>query len=242
MRVRKAYESLSTGAISEYQDKLLVGVKEDIHKLQQTFKAGYLGSPAWTMSSVRDFQPISGAIIWARQIERQLQTYMKRVREVLGEEWASYAEGSKLKAESDAFGKKLDTKPIFDAWHHDMTRKNLKVDGFLFKISQVRSAQGGLELGVNWDRHIIPLFKEVRNFRALGYPIGNPLSGAASEGKRLYPHAVGLMETVSAYQQTLHKIAKNPGIKPLVAQAHKEVQSHLDQCESISRRFLVGAR
>ena len=34
------------------------------------------------MSQMRDLPPIAGAIIWARQIERQLLTYMKRVEDV----------------------------------------------------------------------------------------------------------------------------------------------------------------
>lgn len=36
------------------------------------------------MSQMRDLSPIAGAMIWARQIERQLLTYMKRVEDVLG--------------------------------------------------------------------------------------------------------------------------------------------------------------
>ena len=44
------------------------------------------------MSQMRDLPPIAGAIIWARQIERQLLTYMKRVEDVLGKGWELYAE------------------------------------------------------------------------------------------------------------------------------------------------------
>ena len=65
------------------------------------------------MSQMRDLPPIAGAIIWARQIERQLQTYMKRVEDVLGKGWEHYAEGQKLQSESNAFRKKLDTRPVF---------------------------------------------------------------------------------------------------------------------------------
>ena len=60
------------------------------------------------MSQMRDLPPISGAIIWARQIDRQLQTYMKRVEDVLGKGWELYAEGQKLQSESSAFRKKLE--------------------------------------------------------------------------------------------------------------------------------------
>lgn len=59
------------------------------------------------MSQMRDLPPIVGAIVWARQIERQLLTYMKRVEDVLGKGWELYAEGQKLQSESGAFRKKL---------------------------------------------------------------------------------------------------------------------------------------
>lgn len=55
----------------------------DLHVLLQ-FKTQYRYSEAYHMSQMRDLPPIAGAIIWARQIERQLLTYMKRVEDVLG--------------------------------------------------------------------------------------------------------------------------------------------------------------
>jgi hypothetical protein len=36
---------------------------------------------------MRDLPPMAGAIIYARQIERHLHTYMKRVEDVLGKGW-----------------------------------------------------------------------------------------------------------------------------------------------------------
>jgi len=86
------------------------------------------------MSQMRDLPPIAGAIIWACQIERQLQTYMKRVEDVLGKGWEHYAEGQKLQSESNAFRKKLDTHPVFQAWLQDISRQNMGVDGHLFEI------------------------------------------------------------------------------------------------------------
>jgi dynein heavy chain 1, cytosolic len=64
------------------------------------------------MAQLRDLPAISGAMIWARQIERQLQAYMKRVEDVLGKGWEMYAEGQKLQTDSNNFKKKLDTRPV----------------------------------------------------------------------------------------------------------------------------------
>ena len=42
---------------------------------------------------MRDLPPLAGSVIWARQIERQLQTYMRRIQDVLGEGWEDHPEG-----------------------------------------------------------------------------------------------------------------------------------------------------
>ncbi|CAH7674898.1 dynein heavy chain, N-terminal region 1-domain-containing protein [Phakopsora pachyrhizi] len=59
------------------------------------------------MSQLRDIPSIAGAIIWAKQIERPLLTYMKRVKDVLGRGWENYAEGSRLATDSNNFFKNL---------------------------------------------------------------------------------------------------------------------------------------
>ena len=44
----------------------------------------YPASKSCRMSHIWDLPPTSGSIIWAKQVERQLNTYMKRVEDVLG--------------------------------------------------------------------------------------------------------------------------------------------------------------
>ena len=97
------------GAIQEYQAQLISRVKDDIKSLQNKFKIGYTGSSTSHMSGLRDLPPVSGAIIWARQIERQLDLYMHRVEDVLGKGWEMHVEGQKLKAEGDNFRRKYVT-------------------------------------------------------------------------------------------------------------------------------------
>ncbi|KAH9450312.1 hypothetical protein Pst134EA_027019 [Puccinia striiformis f. sp. tritici] len=58
--------------------------------------AWYRHAEGHPMTHLRDIPPVAGAIIWARQIEPQLFTYMKRVEDVLGIGWENYAEGSRL--------------------------------------------------------------------------------------------------------------------------------------------------
>jgi Dynein heavy chain, N-terminal region 1 len=184
------------------------------------------------MSQMRDLPPIAGAIIWARQIERQLLTYMKRVEDVLGKGWELYAEGQKLQAESGAFRKKLDTRLVFEAWMHDINRRDMGVNGRLFEIVRLRG--GGFQLAVNFDPQIITLFKEVRNLLWLNFSVPHAITNMAKDAKRVYPHAVSLMETVRTYGQTLDLVENNKGIEWLVAEYRNEAQRMINKGEKCS--------
>ena len=74
------------------------------------------------MSRDRDLPPVSGSIIWARQIERQLNAYMRRVEDVLGKGWENHVEGQKLKADGDSFRSKLNTQQLFEDWSTKVCR------------------------------------------------------------------------------------------------------------------------
>lgn len=104
------------GAIREYQTQLIQRVKDDIESLHEKFKVQYSQSKAFHMSRDRDLPPVSGSIIWARQIERQLNAYMRRVEDVLGKGWENHVEGQKLKADGDSFRSKLNTQQLFEDW------------------------------------------------------------------------------------------------------------------------------
>jgi dynein heavy chain 1 len=186
---------------------------------------------------MRDLPAIASAIIWARQIERQLLTYMKRVEDVLGKGWELYAEGQKLQSESSAFRKKLDTRPVYDAWLHDINRRNMGVDGRLFEIIRPRGTVGAgagvYQLAVNFDPQIITLFKEVRNLLWLGFQVPHAITNMAKDAKRVYPHAVSLMETVRTYGQTLDLVEENKGIEWLVAEYRNDSQRMIGKGASL---------
>ncbi|CAH1756141.1 13650_t:CDS:10 [Entrophospora sp. SA101] len=215
------------GAIQEYQTLLLESVKDDIAKLQVKFTEQYRNSQANHMAQLRDLPSISGAMIWARQIDRQLQTYMKRVEDVLGKGWELQKDGEQLQKKSNNFKKKLDTRPIFEAWQADISnRRDLNISGRLFEITKNR-AQGQLQLGVNFDPQIITLFKEVRNLLWLDHQVPHNISSLAKVAKRVYPFAVSLMETVRTYAQTVQKAKEHPEIIMLVASYRNDVQAQI---------------
>lgn len=216
------------GAIREYQTQLIQRVKDDIEALHEKFKVQYPQSKAYRMSRVRDIPPVSGSIIWARQIERQLSVYMKRVEDVLGKGWENHIDGQKLKADADSFRMKLNTQTIFDEWTRSVQNKQLCVSGRIFTVEQVRRRTGKgnhLKLKVNFTPEIITLAKEVRNLRSWGFRVPLAVVNKAHQANTLYPFAVSLIETIKSYERTTEKIEGNPSAQLLVAGMKKEVQA-----------------
>ncbi len=213
------------GAITEYQTQLIDQVKHDITALHERFKQQYGHSEAHAMAQLRDLPPVAGAIIWARQIERQLDGYMKKVENVLGDDWALQAEGEKLDEERKMFRKKLDTRPIFESWLRDVQQRNISISGRLFGITRNRTSGNLLELTVNFDPQVIVLFKEVRNLIWLNYQIPHAVSSISKEAKRVYPYAVSLMESVRTLTQTSRVIDSMSKISILLSGYQKEVQN-----------------
>ncbi|KAJ0425536.1 dynein heavy chain, cytoplasmic [Aspergillus carlsbadensis] len=190
------------GAIAEYQTQLIDNVKQDISALHERFKQQYGHSEAHAMAQLRDLPPVSGAIVWARQIERQLDGYLKKVADVLGDDWHLHSEGQKLQAEGTLFRRKLDTRPVFESWLHDVQRRHITISGRLFNIVRNRAAGNTLDLAVNFDAQIIALFKEVRNLIWLNFQVPHAVSNISKEAKRVYPYAISLMESVRTLLQT----------------------------------------
>ncbi|XP_067011460.2 dynein heavy chain, cytoplasmic isoform X2 [Anabrus simplex] len=216
------------GAIREYQTQLIQRVKDDIEALHEKFKVQYPQSKCYRMSSVRDLPPVSGSIVWAKQIDRQLTAYLRRVEDVLGKGWENHIEGQKLKADGDSFRLKLNTQEIFDDWARKVQARNLGVTGRIFAIESQRSRTGRgnvLKLKVNFLPEIITLSKEVRNLKNLGFRVPLAIVNKAHQANQLYPFAISLIESVRTYERTLEKIEDKASIIPLVAGLRREVQS-----------------
>uniref|UniRef100_A0A7S1KNU3 Dynein heavy chain, cytoplasmic n=1 Tax=Percolomonas cosmopolitus TaxID=63605 RepID=A0A7S1KNU3_9EUKA len=81
------YKPKIFGSVQEYQAELITKVQNDIKALQQKFMKKYVDSETRHISLLRDIPDVSGAIIWAAEIERQLDSYMKRVEDVYGLGW-----------------------------------------------------------------------------------------------------------------------------------------------------------
>ncbi|KAI8810266.1 dynein heavy chain [Cladochytrium replicatum] len=224
------------GAIQEYQAQLIERVEQDIEKLKRMTSRQ---SEAPVLTQLRDIPPISGRIIWMRQIDRQLTHLMKRVEDVLGQGWEQYQDGQKLSTMCSALRKKVDARKIFDEWQQEISKRDLNVSGRVFNIGYSRVAGGVLSksgagggllvLEVRFDPQIIALFKEVRNLVWLNYTISYPIVSVAKNAKKVYPFAMSLIETVRMYQQTLARLSRNPAVAPLLAKYHKDVQMKISK-------------
>ncbi|ETS83032.1 Dynein heavy chain [Pestalotiopsis fici W106-1] len=217
------------GAIAEYQNQLIDNVKQAISALHERFKQQYGHSEAHAMAQLHDLPPVSGAIIWARQIERQLDGYMGKVEDILGSDWIHHTEGQKLQTESDLFRKKLDTQAIYKAWIDDVLRKNITISGRLFNINKIRSANNALDLSVNFDAQIITLFKETRNLGWQNFNVPHSVNNTAKDAKRVYPYAVSLMESVRTFAQTSRQISEMSEVSILLGGYQQEVYSLIEK-------------
>ena len=215
------------GAISEYQSQLIENVKSDITSLHDRFIRQYGHSEAHAMARLHDLPPIAGAIIWARQIEKQLDGYMRKVESVLGQDWALHSEGQKLEAESNLFRKKLDTRPIFESWLQDVQKRRIGIDGMLFNVSKNRAFGNALELSVNFDSQVIVLFKEVRNLIWLNFQIPHAINSVSKEARRLYPFAVSLIDSCRTLTQTIRQIEAVPKVAILLSGYARDVQTQI---------------
>ena len=213
------------GAISEYQTQLIDNVKHDISALHDRFKQQYGHSEAHAMAQLRDLPPVAGAIVWARQIENQLNGYMGKVENVLGQDWTLHSEGQKLEAESTMFRKKLDTRAVYETWLHNVNRRRLAIDGSIFEIQRNRAAANSLELSVNFDPQVIVLFKEVRNLTWLNYQIPHVIGNISKEAKKVYPFAVSLMESARSLTQTSRIIGDMPKVAILLSGYERDMQN-----------------
>lgn len=225
-----------SGAIREYQTQLIQRVKDDIESLHEKFKIQYPQSKACKMSKVYDLPLVSGSIIWARQIERKLTVYMKRVEDILGKGWENHIEGQKLKSDAESFRMKLNTQSIFDEWTMSIQQRQLNVSGKIFTIESTRSKNGlksGFKLRVNFTPDTIILAKEVRNLRALGFRVPLGIVNKAHQANHHFPFAVSLIETVKAYERACEKVESKPSLALLVAGLKLEVQELISEGASL---------
>ncbi|KAK0424238.1 hypothetical protein QR680_008567 [Steinernema hermaphroditum] len=218
------------GAIRDFQTQLIHRVKESIEALQTKFTNSYAGSNAEKMAGALDIPEFSASVIWIRQIEIQLQTYMKRVEAVLGRGWENHVEGRQLKQEGDNFRQKLNTTHLFEEWMNKIQSKQFNVGGHLYAIERYahqRDNRISLKLKVNFAPDIIQLQKEVRNLKNMGFRIPLKIVNIAHQVNMYYPFAISLLESVRTYESINEKVAAREEINLLIAKLKKDIHAEI---------------
>ncbi|KAJ6227585.1 dynein heavy chain [Anaeramoeba flamelloides] len=212
-------------AIQQYQNQLIDRVKEDIQTLHENFKKQYHQSNTSRMTKLRDLPPVAGKIIWIKQIENQLVSYLQRVQDILGKGWGDHYNGMKLKRDGNNFKRKLNTEEIFEKWksENDEKNQNLKLNGPIFEIVK---NQNGYNLNITFKHELVTLFKEVRNLQWLGFKIDNNIRTNAQNAQSLYPSAINLKESVQNYFFICDSLETH--IQPLISNYQNKVQQTIE--------------
>jgi dynein heavy chain 1 len=172
-----------------------------------------------------DVPSVAGKILWARQLNETLVMYLKRVKNVLGDDWDMYTEGQKIKEESIAFQQKLDVGPTFKKWMSEIMDANLSVAGPVFQVlKDPRDREKKLHLKVHFNPKLVELFKEVRLLISLGFQIPHSVMSVGRDASRIQPFVVSLTETIKEYEKMTSLVEKYPNIVPLVESWRKEIR------------------
>lgn len=220
------------GATQEFQSQLLSIVKDEIFQLQASFTKK---SDENTLANLHDYPSVAFTLLWAKQVESKLDFLIDRLELVLGKDWNLYAEGQKISAEINAFKKKLNSKPIFDEWLSTATES--KVDGNILRIAKGKD----FKLEVNFDDKLMRLFKEVRALSWQGFQIPHQVVLSSRQVKKVYPHAVVLNESVSAFPKMLLQAEALNDFKLLVFSEKTKIYQLIEDCLSIQWGTLAKA-
>ena len=167
-------------AVKEFQMRLISTVETAIHSLQSKFTLKYESSPASRLSIVRGIPPVSGKIMWARQIDRQVQALMRRMNDVLGPNWGQHLEGRQLRRSGDELLGKLDAKAFFRGWVSEWERElsaqatamSARLNSYPILVARELQRGGRKEVlvaKVSFDEKYELLFREIRHLKWLGF-------------------------------------------------------------------------
>jgi len=228
-------------AVKEFQVQLIATVGQAIQQLQSKFTQKFETSSASQISKIRGIPPVSGKILWAKQIERQVHALMRRMGDVLGPNWGQHLEGRQLRRSGDELLSKLDAKAFFRGWVSDWERQmsleattsSARLNTYPIKIAR-QGSSSTLVAQVNFDEKYELLFREIRHLKWLGFErdIPRTLATAADENLARYPYAMALKSALRSYQVTRELVSSD--LEPLVFPQLKAIRDCVAEAFGIS--------
>ena len=223
-------------AVKEYQIQLISTVTNAIQKLQSKFTHKYETSQSRSLATIRGIPPIAGKIMWAKQMERQVNFLMKKMADVLGEQWGQMLEGRGLRRAGDELIAKLDARAFFRAWvtdwENELSTKSNRLDSYPIRIE--RGDDSKYTTVVNFDEKSEQLFREIRHLQWLGYEreIPRTLALLSEEALQRYPHAIVLKTALRSYN--IFKKLLSPELELLVFPQIKAIRESISEAFSAS--------
>jgi dynein heavy chain 1 len=220
-------------AVKEFQVQLIATVAQAIEKLQSKFVLKYESSSAARISKLRGIPPVSGKILWAKQMERQVHALMERCSQVLGPNWGAQLEGRQLRKSGDELLAKLDANAFFRAWVTEWEKEltvqaTSRLHSYPVVIEKdIRTNE--LVATVNFNEKAETLHKEIRQLKWLGYEKDIPRSvlAASEEAKGRYAFAVAIKTSLRSYHSVRGLVA--PELEPLVMPQLLEVREIISE-------------
>ena len=180
-----------------------------MRRLQDKFKFRYEDSQERATAQLRGIPPLSGRIVWARQIENQLSTLMKRMEDVLGAGWEEHFEGKQLKEVCEELRGYLDPERLYKVWREEQLRADYRsynrLKEFILLVEEDPISMRKF-IRVNFEQSHVELFKEVRYLDWLlptlsqsSNSIPASIRGVAKEAYARYPVAVTLQAALSSF-------------------------------------------
>ena len=229
-------------AVGSFRVALIKNVHEDVERLQIKFRQRYDESFERATADLRDIPPLSGRILWARQIENQLRVLLVRMENVLGPGWQDQTEGKKLKNVCDELLTFLDIDSMVANWISvvsSFVREIANAPTVVFLIKCDNSGNRD-EIAVNYDVRLVQLFKEVRYLEWLlpGNPMPYSIKKPADEAQGRYPAAAALQAALSVYYHAKNALSQDTVM--LVA-AHDQAVKEVVQDAMMGSR-VVGSK
>jgi len=231
-------------AVKDFQLQLIQTVTSAIHSLLSKFSEHYETSPSCHMASARGIPPISGKIIWAKQIERQVTTWMSRISNVLGDDWGQQLDGRTLRRSCDELLAKLDAKSFLRSWILQWEKElilgaNSRSDSFPLLIVSSGREKDKYEAQVNMNSNIELLFREVRTLTWLGFEkdIPRTLRSLSDEALSRFPYAISLRSSLRSYSTARKSIT--PEMEPLLESELFSIRDVVSEAFDVGRKSRI---
>lgn len=209
-------------SIKEYQMQLVEDVKDKINLLQQKIKTGYPNTNASEWTKSRGITDVAGALMWNKQLEKQLDLQLNRIAQILGAEWEKIPEGQRILVECHTIRKRLDRKPIVDNWLSDLSEKQLSISGPIFRKSN--KPNDFININVLFDKELLCIAKEIKFIQSMGYPLPYALSVFSKACYKSFPYATSLSESLKIYKYIKDTLLSNDIVSSLVEENFREIE------------------